>query len=211
MPNNAKKLYDDTLKAIDKGIDELDKKVKAMSPNSTAITKATYATSAGKHLSAANRLVAMDPILTFNLLISMADASHTDPDATPKMYGKIGDGSTPTFKLDAALLPLIEARAAPIARAKELTEVPHRWTREDANVGPFKTGWPNAQQRNQMYRRKLAWEKDRRAKLRERREKTEDWVAVALADLKEGRDYLDQYGVEEYLPLSIQRLENYSW
>jgi hypothetical protein len=112
-----------------------------MSPNSIAITTAAYATSAGKHLSTANRLVAMDPILAFNLLISMADASHTDLDTTPNMFGTIRDDSTSTFKkLDEALLPLIEARTAPAARTKELAQVPHRWTREDADVGPFKTG-----------------------------------------------------------------------
>jgi hypothetical protein len=62
-----------------------------------------------------------------------------------------------------------------------------------------------------MYRQKIAWEKNRRAERRDRREKAEDWVAVALADLKENRDYLDQYGVEEYLPLCIEKLESYSY
>ena len=150
----------------------------------------------------------MDRVLAFNLLLSMADVSHTDLDFRFKMCGTPDDASTPTFKkLDEALLPLIDARDAPSERAAELPSVPHRWTPEDADVGPFKTGRPNAQQRNQMYRQKLAWEKGRRAARRARREEVEDWVAVALSDLKEERDYLAAYGVEGYLPRSIAKLE----
>ncbi|KAF5131235.1 hypothetical protein E5D57_007587 [Metarhizium anisopliae] len=33
---------------------------------------------------------------------------------------------------------------------------------KDADVGVFTTGWPNKQQSDQMYRQKLAWEKNRR-------------------------------------------------
>ena len=206
----AKKLCTETLKAIDKRVDELDKKVKAMNGNSKSITTASYATSAGKHISAVKKLAAMDPILAFNLLLSMADASHTDLDTNFHMCGTDDDSSAPTFnKLDEALLPLIESRSAPVARVDALPEVPHRWTRADADVSLARTGCGhNKQQRNQMYRQKLEWEKDRRAARRERREEVEDWITVALSDLKEEMDYLDQYGVEEYLPKSIAKLES---
>lgn len=204
----AKKLYTDTLKAIDKRVDELDKKVKTMSGNSAAITTSTYATSVRQHMGAVKKLVAMDTTLAFNLLLSMADASHTDLDATCKMCGTTCDNSTPTFKLlDEALLPLIEAREKQANLAAELPEVPKRWTVKDADVGVFKTGRPNKQQLGQMYRQKLAWEKNRRQARRERREKTEDWAKVALSDLVEERDYLDAYGVKEYLPRCIAKLE----
>jgi hypothetical protein len=209
---DAKKLYTETLKAIDKCVDELDKKVKTMSGNGSSITTASHATSAGKHLTAVKKLAAMDQVLAFNLLLSMADASHTDLDVSFKMCGTTDNASTPTFKkLDEALLPLIDARDAPSKRASELPSVPLRWTPEDADVGPFKTGRPNAQQRNQMHRQKLAWEKERRAERSARREEVEDWVAVALSDLKEERDYLAAYRVEGYLPLSIAKLEAYSY
>ena len=204
----AKKLYTDTIKALDKRVDELDKIVKTMDPNSTAITTSTYATSARMHMGTVGKLVAMDTKLAFNLLLSMADASHTDLDAACKMCGTICDNSVPTFKLlDEALLPLIEGREKPASFAAELPDIPKRWTVKDADVGVFKTGWPNKQQRNQMYNQKLAWEKNRRQARRERRETTEDWVKVALSDLVEERDYLDAYGVEEYLPRSIAKLE----
>ena len=204
----AKKLYTDTIKALDKRVDELDKIVKTMDPNSTTITTSTYATSARKHMDTVGKLVAMDTKLAFNLLLSMADASHTDLDAACKMCGTICDNSVPTFKLlDEALLPLIEAREKPASFSAELPDIPKRWTVKDADVGVFKTGWPNKQQRNQMYNQKLAWEKNRRQARRERRETTEDWVKVALSDLVEERDYLDAYGVEEYLPRSIAKLE----
>ncbi|EXK77609.1 hypothetical protein FOQG_17684 [Fusarium oxysporum f. sp. raphani 54005] len=205
---DAEKIYADALKALDKRVDELDKKVKVMSGNSSAITSANYATSARKHMGAIKKLVAMDTTLAFNLLLSMADASHTDLDATWKMCGTPCDSSIPTFKLlDEALLPLIEAREKPACLADGLPEIPKRWTLKDADVGVFKTGRPNKQQRGQMYRQKLAWEKNRRQARRERREKTEDWVKVALSDLLEERDYLSAYGVKGYLPKSIARLE----
>ena len=86
----------------------------------------------------------------------------------------------------------------------------HRWTPKDADVGPFKTGWPNAQQRNQMERQRLEWETERRQERRQRRDVCEDWVAVALSDLKEESDYLKQYGEEGHLPSSIAKLEAYS-
>ncbi|POR34063.1 Glycoside hydrolase family 43 protein [Tolypocladium paradoxum] len=204
----VKRLYTDTLKALDKGVDELDKKVKVMSGNSTAITTSNYATSAREHMGAVKKLVAMDTTLAFNLLLSMADASHTDLDTTCNMCGTPCDDSIPTFKLlDAALLPLIEAREKPASLAAELAKVPQRWASKDADVGVFKTGRPNKQQLGQMYRQKLAWEKNRRQARRNRREETEDWVKVALSDLVEERDYLYAYGVKEYLPTCIAKLE----
>ena len=205
----AKKLYTDTLKAIDKRTAELDRKVKAMDPNSWSLTTSDYAIAARKHLPTVQKLEAMDPVLAFNLLLSMGDASHTDLDASMKMCGEPGDESGPTFeKLDAALLPLIEARAAPTEHVDVLPEVPHRWTRADADVEPFKTGnGPNKQQRNMMYAQKLEWEKERRDARRARWEECEDWVKVVLSDLTEDRDYLAEYGVEGYLPKSIGMLE----
>ncbi|KAM4056497.1 ATP-dependent DNA helicase PIF1 [Hirsutella rhossiliensis] len=67
----AKELYADTLKALDKRVDELDKKVRIMSGNSAAITTSSYATSIRKHMGAVKKLVAMDTTLAFNLLLSM--------------------------------------------------------------------------------------------------------------------------------------------
>ena len=40
-----------------------------------------------------------------------------------------------------------------------------------------------------------------------RREELKDWIAVALSDLIEERDYLSEYGVEGYFPRSIAKLE----
>lgn len=71
---DAKKIYTDTLKALDKGIDKLDKKVKVMSGNSTAITSSSYASSVHKHMAAVNTLLTTDSTLAFKLLLSMADA-----------------------------------------------------------------------------------------------------------------------------------------
>ena len=204
----SRKLYTDTLTALDKRVDELDKKVKIITGIGMSITTSTYAVSARKYMGTFKKLVAMDTTLAFNLLLSMADASHTDLDATCKMCGSTDDESVPTFKLlDEALLPLIEARQKPADIAAELADVPKRWTRKDADVGVFKTGRPNKQQRDQMYRQKLSWEKNRRQARRQRRENAENWVKVSLSDLVEERDYLARYGVGEYLPKCIAMLE----
>ena len=213
LNKEAIKSYKDTIKAIDKRVDHLDKEVKKIQAgNSRAIMTETYAESAGKHIVTVEKLASIDEKLAFNLLLALADASHCpDMDATAKMSG-YGDSKEVFEKLDSALLPLIQQRASPAAAAgeAELPPVPHRFRWKDAEVGEFKTGWPNKQQRNQIYRQKLEWENVRRNKRRERRETTEDWVAVALSDLREERDYLDKYGVEWFLPESIAKLEQLS-
>jgi hypothetical protein len=88
----------------------------------------------------------------------------------------------------------------------------HRWERwKDADVGEIKRySGPNKQQRGQIFRQGLAWEKGRRRELRARREKMTTlggWIKIALEDLVEGRDYLEGYGREGFLPESIELLQ----
>lgn len=180
-----------------------------MSPNSCAISTDTYAEKSLEFLEPVKELEKMDGGLvpSFNLAMYVADASHTDCDTSFKMSG-YGESEYPFGILDEQLLELIEKRntQSPATRQENLPTVPKRWTRQDADVGVFKTGRPNKQQYGQMERQKLDWEKDRREKRSERRETADDWVAVALQDLVEERDYLEQYGVEKYFPKSIDRL-----
>ncbi|KAG9513068.1 hypothetical protein KCU93_g10170, partial [Aureobasidium melanogenum] len=203
------KLYKDTVKAIEAHLKILDGKVRKMSPNSRAISTDTYADKSLDFLDPVQELEKMDGGLVpaFNLAMYVADASHTDCDTTSKMSG-YGDSEHPFGILDEQLLGLIEKRniQSPATRQDEIPAVPKRWTRQDADVGPFKTGRPNKQQYGQMERQKLEWEKDRREKRRDRRKTVNDWVAAALQDLVEERDYLEQYGVEKYFPKSIERL-----
>jgi hypothetical protein len=202
----TRKQFDATIDATEKGIAALDKKVKTLT-NAWALTNQTYARNAAKHISMAQKLAETDPNLAFNLISYLADAAHTDLDATPKMCGEPEDYTSKAFAmLDKALLPLIERREKPATKAATLPKVPYRWTGDDARVGVFKTGRPNKQQRNQMYAQKIEWEKNRREERRMRREETGDWISVALADLIESRDYLKRYGVEGFLPLSIATL-----
>ncbi|TIA31010.1 hypothetical protein D6C79_09530 [Aureobasidium pullulans] len=204
------KTYKDAIKALETALKSLDAKVRKMSPNSRTITTDTYADMASKHLKAVNALEKMDKglVYAFNMAMAVADASHTDCDTTPKMGG-FGDSEGPFGEMDGMLVGLIERRnvEGSAKRQEGLPAVRKRWTRADGDVGEFKTGRPNKQQYGQLQRQKLAWENERREEKRERRESVDDWVTVALQDLKEERDYLAEYGVEKYFPKSIARLE----
>ncbi|THY10345.1 hypothetical protein D6D01_09311 [Aureobasidium pullulans] len=204
------KTYKDAIKALETHLKSLDAKVRKMSPNSRAITTDTYADMASKHLKALNALEKMDKglVYAFNMAMAVADASHTDCDTTPKMCG-FGDSEGPFKEMDGMLLGLIERRngEGSAKRQEGLPTVRKKWTRADGDVGEFKTGRPNKQQYGQLQRQKLAWENERREERRERRESVEEWVTVALQDLKEERDCLAEYGVEKYFPKSIARLE----
>jgi hypothetical protein len=194
----AKKLFNDKLKDVEKRHVDLDKKVKAMSPNSRAITVDNYAVSAAKHAGVVTKLLGMgSPVYAFSFAMTLADSSHRNIN-TSKMGGE--GGSDESFgKMDHALLATIEAREKPGSdvwlHEDALPQVPHRFTMEDADVGEHKTGRPNKQQRNQIENQFIAWEKERRAARRERREQCPDWVRCALGDLVADRDYLKEYGV----------------
>jgi hypothetical protein len=204
------KFYKDSIKAIEADLKALDAQVRKLGPNTREITTDTYADKSLDHLKSVEELEKVDGGLSpaFNLMLYVADASHNDCQTTVKMSG-FGDSEEPFGILDARPLDLIEKRHAqsPATRQDELPTVPKRWTRQDADVGEFKTGRPNKQQYGQMEKQKLEWNKDRREQKSERRAAVQDWVAVALRDLEEERDHLALYGVEKYLPMSIDRLK----
>jgi hypothetical protein len=158
------KFYKDSIKAIEAILKDLDSKVRKQGPNSRAITTDTYAKKSVAHLKSVEKLEKMDGGLVpaFILMLYVTDASHNDCETTVKMCG-FGDSEAPFGVSDARLLDLIEMRHAqsPATRQDELPTVPKRWTRQDADVGEFKTGRPNKQQYGQMERQKLEWNKDR--------------------------------------------------
>lgn len=161
--NNAKaaqKIFYGSIKAHEKAIASLDKRVKALSPNSRAIDITNYATIARKQLPAVAKLSEMDLPLALQLMLSTADGAVTDLDVSFRISGQ-GEHHGEFDVLDEALLPLIEKMAIPGEKLQELPKVTHRWTRADADVGPFRTGRPNKQQRNQMWAQRLDWEKER--------------------------------------------------
>ncbi|KAK5683487.1 hypothetical protein LTS10_005020 [Elasticomyces elasticus] len=194
---DAKKLYKDTLKALDKSYVALDKKVKAMDPNSRSITVDTYADNASGYVDKAEKLDAMgETVLAFNLVMALADASHRCITSF-RMSGDSGDCDDSFKELDAALVKLIGKRKKPAVQLKadELPAVPHRWTHKDADVGEFKTGRPNKQQRNMIEVQYIEYEKERRAERCSRREECGDWVQGALVELKEDQKYLSDHGI----------------
>lgn len=158
----VEKLYWDTLEAMKKDVDALNKVVENMSCNHEEVTTDDYAATVSKYLPAVQKLKSVNRNLALDLLLKMADRSHTDLDLASHMCG-FGD-SEPHFRaLDQALLPLIAKNTVP----------------------PYWRDWNF------------------------RIEEIEKWVQIVLAGFKKTRDYLDQYGVEGYFPLSIARLEKF--
>lgn len=149
----------------------------------------------------------------FNLMFYLGDHAHGDFYVSVKMCG-YGRSEKPYKALDASMLQLIERRRGEAiendvqtVESASLSPVPHRWTEADANVGVFKTGWPNKQQRNQITRHRQEWMKERSEKAKEKRETVKDWVLNALAELIEERDYLGAFRLDGYFIESIASLQ----
>jgi hypothetical protein len=126
--------------------------------------------------------------------------------------GMSGYGGTeePFEALDDLMLSIIPHLKIPStgsANDPSLPKVPHRWTLADADVGVFKTGRPNKQQRGQIDRQKASWMTERNAVAKERREKVEDWITNAIEELKGERDAIKGYGLDGYFEKSITKLE----
>ncbi|KAJ4255977.1 hypothetical protein NW762_009051 [Fusarium torreyae] len=208
----AQQLYDKTIKLIDKHIQTLDRKVQCSLGARWPYTTSDYAEYIQRHLKTVDALACLDLRLACNLLLSMADASHADLDTDAKMGGFSGDASIPTFKkLDKALLPLIKARKKPDSLISQIPKVPKRWNErcEDSSEPDDVSiiDEPGQLYNEPLWHGHLICEKLRREARRQRREDIDDWVTVALNDLKEDRDYLMSYGLEVYLPSSIVKLE----
>jgi hypothetical protein len=205
----------------------IDKRYKALEKASTNIrghkyswtTSDDYAKAMATFLPSVRKLSSMDRdgkdgvILAFNLLLYLAERSYGDMDLHVKMCG-YGEGDEAYAELDSALLELISMRAEqdPDSQSfktewEPLEKLAPRWTRDDADVGKFKTGRPNKQQRGWMAAQKKSWDEERREKARERREGTARWAQSALDELVDGREYLAPYGIEGFFLRSIAKLE----
>jgi hypothetical protein len=205
----------------------IDKKYKALEKASTNIsghkyswtTSDDYAKAMAAFLPSVRKLSSMDGdgkdgvILAFNLLLYLAERSYGDMDLHAKMCG-YGDGDVAYAELDSAFLELISMRAEQDpdsqsfkAEGEPLEKLTRRWTRADADVGEFKTGRPNKQQRGWMAAQKKSWDVERREKARERREGTTRWAQSALDELVDGREYMAPYGIEGFFLRSIAKLE----
>ncbi|THY07999.1 hypothetical protein D6D01_09699 [Aureobasidium pullulans] len=211
--SESESLYKDSIEAIEKGIQALDKRVKGlkwpgMNDCILALTIDNYAAAATEHLPNVFKLKGMDNGITlaFDLTMAIAEISYTDLEKTAKMSGW-GDAEASYEELDGVLLSLIPSRKKPTTRLASLPEVPLRWTPDGFDPGPSESGRPGTLHQGWTYAQKMKREKDRREARRIRRETTQNWVSIALAELKEDRDYLDACGIEGYFPKSIAALE----
>jgi hypothetical protein len=205
----------------------IDKKYKALEKASTNTrshkyswtTSDDYAKAMAAFLPSVRKLSSVDGggkdgvILAFNLLLYLAERSYGDMSLHAKMCG-YGEGDEARAELDSALLELISMRGEkdPDSQSfkeegEPLQKLMPRWTQDDADVGEFKTGRPNKQQRGWMAALKKSWDEDRRKKARERREGTARWAQSALDELVDGREYVAPYGNEGFFIRSIAKLE----
>jgi hypothetical protein len=167
-----------------------------------------------KFLPEATKLSAVDEEgvrCAFNLLLHLAWNAYGDINASFKMSGYGGHESTYPL-MDEKMMKIIELLAVITDSSTIPTPaviVPRRWTDENAEVGKFKTGRPNKQQRSQIARQHEEYDKERNDLARERRETTTgmEWINNAIGELTESRDYIKGYGHDGFFTKSIARLE----
>jgi hypothetical protein len=207
----AGQLYAKIVGDVDKRVSTLDARVQKMGPNSTSVTSDTYAETMVKFVKDVRKLMEMGQEgvkLAFNLVLYIGPHMHGDLEAGGKMCG-FGESEEPFAKMDELMLDVIALRTdVDCGEDAALPEVKHRWTLNDADVGVFKTGRPNKQQRGQIERQKARWTKDRNAALKQRREKAVvDWISNGIFELKDEQGYIDPYGLSGYFSKSIAKLE----
>lgn len=204
----GKKIYDDTNKDMDKRIKDYDKRQKASKLKWGGVDNAPqyddYVHNGSKRLSNVSKIEKHGSvIMAFNMLMSSGDATLAGFQPVPlKVYGVAGWGD-----MDDKLCELIDRRPKPDVRQTELPKVKERWDSDKADVGVFETGRPNKQQRGWLEAARSEWNLEWRKARRARRETTEDWVSVALADLKPEWTELESYGTENFFPEAIEKLE----
>lgn len=196
---------------MDKKVSSLDARVKKNGPKSAAVISDHYASAMVKFIKDIQKLMAMGPDgarCAFNAMLYISPHAHGDLEASWKMSG-YGETEEPFAELDDTMLEIIGLRHDFECAGKDegLPEVRHRWTTADAEVGVFKTGRPNKQQRGQIERQKAKWIKERFEEARRRREKIEDWVGNAIQELKEESADIESYGLEGYFKKRIAKLE----
>ncbi|TVY16362.1 hypothetical protein LARI1_G006047 [Lachnellula arida] len=205
----AEQMYKKLIADVGKKVGSLDARVKKQGPNGRSVTSDHYAEAMVKYAKDVKALMEMDARLAFNALLYIGPHAHGDLEASWKMSG-YGGTEEPFAELDALMLSIISKLELPSAEStnnSSLPKVSHRWTLEDAEVGVFKTGRPNKQQRGQIERQKAAWVKERHVMAKERREKVDDWINNAVEELKGERDAIKGYGLDGYFVKTIVKLE----
>ena len=209
--NNTKDVYKSTLADVDKTIKHLDCVVKAQGPNKKCgINGDDYAKSMARFAPEVTSLLAIDTTdsvtAAFNLMLYLGQHLHGDFGISRAASG-YGDNDTAYKELDELMLRIIKRRSTLqlVERSEPLPPLPKRETEID--VGVFKTGRPNKQQRGRIAKAREKWAKERTDQMRKRREKVEDWVGNALLELVDERNYIALFGLKGYFPESIANLE----
>jgi len=222
----AEQSYKKIIADVDKKVNSLDARVKKMGPNSRSVTSDDYAEAMVELVEDIESLSAMDARLALNGLLYIGRHAHgdrmkflnsgrlrlaNDMVQWKREKKKSGCGGTkePFAELDDLMLSIFADLKIPSANStndSSLPKVPHCWTPADADVGVFKTGRPNKQQRGQIDRQKASWMKERKVAAKERREKVEDWITNAIEELEGERVAIKDYGLDGNFEKSIAKL-----
>jgi hypothetical protein len=210
------KVYEAAIAKVEKAHVALEKICKKQNPNWPDVTSDHFAKEMAKFIPDVKALLDMGSDgrkCAFDLMLHLGTCVNGDMDWYGSKMSGYGDSDKPYKALDEMMLRTIEKREedGDVDEAKSsgatTEEVPRRWTEADACVGPYKTGRPNKQQRGWLMGHSAEWKVDRRAKMRERRERAGNWVKSALEELLEQKKYLEDYGLNGYFEGSIKKLE----
>lgn len=179
-------LYKSTIAAIDKKVQSLDKQVKSQDPNTKfGVNSDHYAAAMAEFTPAVEKLLECGEegvACAFNLILYLGQNIHGDFYASVKMCG-YGEHEDAFVQLDDTMLKAVLMRtdsqpagSAVLRASPETSPLPDREAKLD--VGEYKTGRPNKQQRGQISRQRAEWARERGGIMKSRRETAFDWQAA---------------------------------
>ncbi|RFU31825.1 hypothetical protein B7463_g4521, partial [Scytalidium lignicola] len=215
VTTSAQEEYKEAIKSVDKKFNEL---LRLQEPNPTefhGVTSDTISSvMASSFLPITKKILDSSPPAAFNLLMYIGEHSYGDVETCFKSSG-FGGTQEPFREMDDVMVEIINRRHGAIGD----DGIPQA-AQEEFNVEASEDEGellyflkmlgekrPNKSEYSKIKKFRRADLKNRFKRRGVRREKAEDWVSVALRDLVETRDRIEQYGIgRHFFPQSIARL-----
>lgn len=215
LADNAKRpehMYTDMIKDIDKTFSALLKRQTWDATAHSGITADTFAHRMCTFSSSVETLSQISPKHAFLLMLYLADHTYGDIDCGLKSSG-FGETEGPFKVMDRCLLRIINKRVESDPIVVNAQNDPGLEALEFRKEADEYMALVDKQLRNKRERLHLQQCRRRDMKIRnhrmkERREVAKNWVANALVDLVDTRDYISRWGIKHYFTESIRRLED---